>query len=150
MNFNELYFGGNLSQDVVLKQTQNGKVMCNFSIASNYKYKEHKEVCFLHCTAFGTTAETIHKYFSKGNPILVRGRLQMRDVEKDGVKKTYYSLLIDRFWFTDFKKQEIKAETPVSQDTLPRSDAMAEEGMTDNVPDDNYVPQDEDDRGVPF
>ena len=59
-------------------------------------------------------AEAVKKYFFKGKPILVEGRLQSRDWEdKNGMKRRSWEIIVDNFEFMggDKKPQE---ETPVA------------------------------------
>ena len=100
MNFNKIIIGGRLTADPELKTTQNGTTVTPFTVAVNRPAKDAGAV-FIECSAFNKTAETVAHYFRKGNQILVEGRLDSRQYEKDGKKTTYWSVLVDRVEFVD-------------------------------------------------
>lgn len=82
-SFNKVILMGNLTRDPELRQTQSGTSVCRFSIAVNRSYNaqdgsSRDETCFVEIDCFGKSAENIAKFFSKGKPILVEGRLRPR------------------------------------------------------------------------
>ena len=82
-SFNKVILVGNMTADPELKQTTSGTSVCNFSIAYNRRPGRNAEqnqqtVDFFNIVSFGQTAEFISRYFKKGTPILVCGRLQTR------------------------------------------------------------------------
>lgn len=61
---------------------------------------------FPSCVAFGKTAETIEKYFSKGSRIGITGRIQTGSyTDKDGKKVYTTDIVVDHLDFLE-KKQE--------------------------------------------
>lgn len=99
MNINKVIFGGNLTHDPEFKQTKTGKKLCRFSIAIN---KPTGEALFLNCTSWEYTAENIAKYFSKGDPILIEGGL---NITKEG-PSTYIDVVVDKFYFVGNKQDK--------------------------------------------
>lgn len=100
-SINLTVIGGNLSRDPELRVTPKGTAVCSFSVANNREYKDEQgqkvsEVTFLECVAWGKTGETIAKYFAKGDPIIVRGRLKMEQWEdkQTGAKRSAIKLQI--------------------------------------------------------
>jgi single-strand DNA-binding protein len=94
--YNKLILVGFLAKDPELKYLPNGTALTGFSIASNYKYGEHKETLFLECVVFGKNAEYVSKYFSKGNLALVEGRLSERSWEDNlGNKRSKMQLVVN-------------------------------------------------------
>ena len=80
-SFNKVILMGNLTRDPELRQTQSGTSVCRFSIAVNRSYNSQDgslrdETCFVEIDCFGKSAENVARYFSKGKPILVEGRLR--------------------------------------------------------------------------
>lgn len=97
---------GNLSRDPELMQTKNGTSVCRFSIAVNRSYSAQDgsardETCFVEMDSFGRTAENIGKFFSKGKPILVEGRLRQDSWEDKttGQKRSKLLVVVERFEF---------------------------------------------------
>ncbi len=73
----------------------------NFTIASSRKYKDKEDVTFLDATAYGQTAVNIAKFFKKGNPIGVEGRLSQNNwVDRDDNKRSKIYITVNSFHFT--------------------------------------------------
>ncbi len=104
-NLNKVMLMGNLTRDPVLKYLPSGTAVCEIGLASNriwydQQTKEKKEeVTYIDCSAFGRQAENISKFFKKGRPIFVEGRLHYRAWEKDGVKRNKLDVVIEAFEF---------------------------------------------------
>ena len=82
-SFNKVILVGNMTADPELKQTTSGTSVCSFSIAYNRRPSKGAEqnqqtVDFFNIVAWSQTAEFVSRYFKKGMPILVCGRLQTR------------------------------------------------------------------------
>jgi single-strand DNA-binding protein len=99
---NHLTFGGNLARDPELRVTPNGTAICNFSVANNRTWKDESgadrsDVTFLDCEAWGKTGEIIQKFFVKGSPIIVWGRVKMDQWEDktSGQKRSKLKLTIN-------------------------------------------------------
>ena len=104
MYINEVTLHGNLTRDPELKALPSGVNVCNFSIATNRVYndrdgKRQESVEYHNVVFFGKSADNIQKYVHKGDAIYVRGRLQTRNWETDGVKHYRTEVLGDRFQF---------------------------------------------------
>lgn len=87
---------GNLVEDAKLKQTSTDKVFASFCMAINRQNStssERKEVDYINILVWGKTAENVAKYTHKGSKLLVEGRLQVRNYEKDG-KKVYVTEVV--------------------------------------------------------
>ena len=88
---------GNLTKDPELSETSSGKAVCKFSIAVSRDFEEGTD--FFNCTAWGAQAENIKKYFTKGKKILINGRIKITDTEKDGQKKRFFDVIVNKFDF---------------------------------------------------
>lgn len=81
---------GRMVKDAEIKMMQSGKQLASFTIAvqRDFKNKEtgNYESDFFSCVAFGGTAEYIGNYVQKGNKVLICGKMQNNNWEKDGVK----------------------------------------------------------------
>lgn len=105
-SFNKVILMGNLTRDPELRQTQSGTSVCRFSIAVNRSYNaqdgsSRDETCFVEIDCFGKSAENIAKFFSKGKPILVEGRLRQDSWEdkQTGQKRNKLMVVLERFEF---------------------------------------------------
>lgn len=79
----------------------------NFTIAVDRRFGDESD--FFDCVAFGKRAEVIHKYFKKGQEIIVWGEGQIHAYEgKDGVKRRSYSIFTEGFDFCGSKNDSSK------------------------------------------
>lgn len=106
---NKVIIMGVLGKDPDLRQTNSGKSVCSFSIATSDTWTdsqgERQERTEWHnCTAWGKTGELIAQYFGKGSRILVEGSLQTDKYKKDGIEQQRTQIRVDSFHFVD-KKQ---------------------------------------------
>lgn len=103
-----------------LKQSKNGNSYLSTKIAIDRRDKE-KNTDFISCRAWGKTAEFIDKYFHKGDPIEVTGRLQSESYERDGVKVDGMVVIIDNVNFVPkpSQKAEPKRAEPEEEGGLP-------------------------------
>ena len=100
---NKVILLGRLTKDVELRYTQNDKPVASFTIAVN-RFFEKDKADFINCVAWNKTAEFINKYFSKGKQLLIAGRLQVRDYEKDGKKVYITEVITEEVYFADSKE----------------------------------------------
>ena len=101
---------GRLTRDVDVKYTQTTNTMiASFSLAVNRRFVkegEERQVDFFNISTFGKTAEFVNKYFSKGQQVVVIGRLQNRSWEDDQKQKHYATdIIAEEVYFADSKKQ---------------------------------------------
>jgi len=108
MDINKVILAGHLTRDPELSNLPSGAV-CNFTVAVNYRYRttnrERKdEVAFVACVACGGTADIIVRYFSKGKPILVEGRIKTESWEDGNGKRQHKTRVwVENIQFIDNK-----------------------------------------------
>lgn len=106
-SYNKVLLMGNLTRDVQLKSTSGGQSVADIAIAVNRKFKtkdgqDREEVTYVDCECWGPRAEVIAKYFSKGKPIFIEGRLKLDTWEdKDGQKRSKMRVMIEDFQFVE-------------------------------------------------
>lgn len=132
---NNCNFIGRLTKDPELKNTNNGKTLCNFSIAVDRGYKDNqgnKVADFIPCIAWDSKAKLISMYFKKGNLIGIQGRMESKNYEDNGTKRTAYNILVNDIDFIQGKvemseaKDEAKESTPQVEDKV--KDELAIDG----------------------
>ena len=89
---------GNLTREPELKNLGTTNV-CNFGIDINRKTKDGEDTTFVEVSSFGKTADNIAKYFQKGKPILIEGRLQLDQWNDNGVQRSKLKVVAERFNF---------------------------------------------------
>jgi single-strand DNA-binding protein len=117
MNYNKVILAGHLTRDPELRYTQNNTAVCNFGLAVNRKYKDEENVCFVDITAWSKPAELISEYLSKGDPILLDGRLELDQWEnKDGEKRSRHKITLENFQFCSKVDSVTAPETNTQED----------------------------------
>jgi len=105
MDINTITIIGRLTEPPKLKQTNNGKSYCRFSIAVN-GFKEN-DVSFFTCVAWNKTAELITKYLGKGDQCGIQGSLsQNRYQDQNGNKKSAVNIIVNTVQFLQKSKQK--------------------------------------------
>lgn len=136
---NKAILMGNLTRDPELKSLPNGTYVANFSIATNHVYKDkdgskQEKVTFHNITAYGKTGENIAKFFKKGKPIYLEGRIETRSWEKDEVKMYRTEIILDSFQFiADGSKRENVNSTDELQPANMGSSTDIIEYPTDDI-----------------
>lgn len=75
MELNQVNLIGNLTRDPETRNTQNGSVVTNFSIAVNTRRGQEQDVFYIDVAVWGKTAENCAQYLVKGSQVRVSGRL---------------------------------------------------------------------------
>jgi single-strand DNA-binding protein len=113
---NQAILIGNLGNDPILKDTNGGASIANFSLATSEKQKDKdKERTEWHrVVAFGRLAELAAKHLRKGSKCLVVGRIQSRTWEdKKGIKQSTTEIVAFTIKFLDGKTS---AEESIDED----------------------------------
>lgn len=96
---NRIIIKGRIAREIEIRQTQTGKSVGNFSVAVDKGFGENKSADFFRVQAWEKTADFVAKYFSKGKEILIEGRMESREYDKDGQKATVWELIAERVEF---------------------------------------------------
>ena len=76
------------------------KMTFTLAVERNYqKDKNNKKVDFINCEMIGQHTEKLSTYVTKGKAILVEGELNIDNYEKDGEKKSFTKVKVDRLEF---------------------------------------------------
>ena len=102
---NKVILMGRLARDPETQTTTTGKLKCRMTIAVDRpKAKDGTQNAdFIGLVAWERTAEFADKYLSKGQRILVEGRIQTGSYEKDGEKRYTTDVVCERIEFADRK-----------------------------------------------
>ena len=94
---------GRMVRDPELRTTPSGHSVASFTVAVERSFSDgegKREADFVDCVAWRATADFVSKYFTKGKPIMVEGRLQTHTYEaKDGSKHKVTEVVIQRVGF---------------------------------------------------
>jgi single-strand DNA-binding protein len=103
-SLNNIVLLGNLTRDPEVRYTPSGTPVATLGLAVNNRMKQGDEwkddPCFIDVVVFGKQAESCGEYLSKGQPILVEGRLRYRTWEaQDGQKRSKHEVSAFRVQF---------------------------------------------------
>ena len=94
---------GNLTRDPEQRVTPNGVTIAKFGMAVNRKWKDangeaREKATFVDIDAFGKPAEIIGQYCSKGDLLLIDGRLELDQWETEsGEKRQKLKVVLENF-----------------------------------------------------
>ncbi|MEM6458927.1 MAG: single-stranded DNA-binding protein [Planctomycetota bacterium] len=108
-SFNRVILMGNLTRDPEVRYLPNNTAVVDLGLAVNDRYQDKQSgewvdrPNFIDCTAFGRSAESIGKFFSKGRPILIEGKLRFEQWEdrQSGQKRSKLKVVVDHWNFCD-------------------------------------------------
>jgi len=95
--YNRVILMGRLTKDPELRTTQGGVVMCRITIAVDrnfVKQGEERQADFLDVVCWRQTAEFVSKYFTKGRPIHIEGRIQNDNYTDQNGNKVYRNTIV--------------------------------------------------------
>lgn len=101
MSINRVAISGNLTRDPELRTTQGGMQVLGFGVAVNDRRKNPQTgewedyPNFVDCTMFGTRAEAVGRFLSKGSKVAIEGKLRYSSWEKDGQKRSKLEVIVD-------------------------------------------------------
>ena len=127
---NKAILNGRLTKAPELKQTQNGKSVCGFTIAVD-RNRDREKTDFIPIVAWGKTAEFVNQWFGKGDLITIVGRIEVRNYEdKNGNKRTATEIIAEEVLFGGSKNTTNASEKPVE----------SKNGVLEQIEDDGYLP----------
>ncbi len=106
MSINRVMISGNLTRDPELRSTASGMAVLNLGVAVNDRRKNQQTgewedyANFIDCVMFGTRAEAIAQYLSKGTKVAIEGKLRYRQWEsQQGEKRSKVEVAVDDIEF---------------------------------------------------
>lgn len=106
---NKVFLLGNLGDDPVMRETNSGLPVCNFSLATNERGQKNGEEWTDHTewhriVCFGRLAETVSEFASRGRSVHVEGSIRTRKYEdREGVSRSSTEILAREVTFLDNK-----------------------------------------------
>lgn len=143
IELNKVLLVGRLTRDPEDRYTNSGTQITTFSLAVNRRRgRDNEEVSYIDCTAWDKTAEFVSKWFSKGKPIFIEGRLQQDRWEdkNTGEKRSKLIVVADRAGFVGGKNDDQDDEQQAQRRQQSRS----------SFPGNEPEPKADDDDDMPF
>ena len=100
-NSNSITLVGNLTKEAILKFSANGSAIATLSIAVNRRWRSQagestEVVSFFSVVVFGALAENVATSLSRGDRVVVNGRVDQRSWQDDeGVRHTSFEVVAD-------------------------------------------------------
>ncbi len=105
LNVNTVILAGHLTRDPEMRPLPGEKVVVQFGLAINRRYKGtdgeiKEESTFIDCEAWGRTAELIGQYLAKGSAAYVEGRLKLDQwQDKENKPRSRLKVVVDNVQF---------------------------------------------------
>ena len=133
---NQLTVFGRVVKTPKLETTNNGTTYTRFSIASNARGKDENGeplVNFFDCIAWKGVAETITKYFGKGDRIVAFGELNQREYENmQGQKIKKFDFCVNNIDFVENRTEKDKNRE--AEEKEAKRQELQEVEDVDNLP----------------
>ena len=135
---NRIILLGRLVKDPDVKVTTSGKTVCTFTLAVDRPFsgKDGKrEADFINIQTWNKTAELIGNYVSKGQRLLVDGRLQIRSYDgKDGQKHYATEVVADRVEFIERREKTAQAANTAPKQGFESMGQDATQTFNEEIP----------------
>lgn len=121
MSINRVNISGNLTRDPELRATASGTQVLSFGVAVNDRRRNPQTgewedyPNFVDCTMFGTRAEAVSRYLSKGSKVAIEGKLRYSSWERDGQRRSKLEVIVDEIEFMSRGQQGGYAPAPAPQ-----------------------------------
>ena len=113
MSINRVNISGNLTRDPELRVTASGTQILAFGVAVNDRRRnpqtnEWEDVPnFVDCVVFGSRAEALSRFLSKGSKVAIEGKLRYSSWEtKEGQRRSKLEVVVDEVEFLSSRNQQ--------------------------------------------
>ena len=123
---NKVILTGRLTKDAELNYLPGvGTAKISFDLAVEREYQKKdadKKVDFIRCEMLGKHTENLAQYVTKGKAILIEGELNIEQYEKDGEKRSYTKVKVDKLEFLSSasnEQREMNSFREISNEDIP-------------------------------
>lgn len=126
MSINRVIISGNLTRDPELRATAGGMQVMSLGVAVNDRRRNAQTgewedfPNFVDCTMFGTRAESLARFLSKGTKVAIEGKLRWSQWERDGQKRSKLEVVVDDLEFMSSRPQGAPAQQYAQQPQAPQ------------------------------
>lgn len=112
MSINRVTISGNLTRAAELRFTQSGMAILGFGVAVNDRRKNARTgewedyPNFVDCAMFGTRAEKLQPFLTKGTKVAAEGKLRYSSWEREGQRKSKLEVIVDELEFMSSRSRD--------------------------------------------
>lgn len=134
MSINKVIISGNLTRDPELRATAGGMQVMSLGVAVNDRRRNAQTgewedyPNFVDCTMFGTRAESLARFLSKGTKVAIEGKLRWSQWERDGQKRSKLEVVVDDLEFMSSRQQGAPAQQYAPQ-PMPQQASVYDEAI---------------------
>lgn len=104
MSLNKVMLIGNVGKDPEVTTFEGGNKVAKFTLATSERYtdksgQKQEKTEWHNIVAWGTQADVIEKYVTKGKQLYIEGQITSRSWEQDGVKRYATDIKLTSFVF---------------------------------------------------
>lgn len=132
-DINRVCLSGNLTRDPEIKSAQSGTQILSFGIAVNDRRKNSQTgewgdyPNFIDCVMFGTRAESVSRFISKGSRVTIEGKLHYNSWTTDsGDKRSKLEVVVDNVVFMQKAQQATSSTAPKRPQQVARDEIYDE------------------------
>lgn len=128
---NNVSLVGRLTKDPEVRYTPSQMAVARFTLAVDRPFSKDSEQStadFINCVAFGKQAEFVEKYFFRGSPMGLTGRIQTGSyTNKEGQKVYTTDIAVDRVEFVGNKGESGGSAAPRKDPDIPEGFAQLDD-----------------------
>ena len=114
VSINRVVISGNLTRDGEIRATAGGTTVLTFGVAVNDRRRnasgEWEDVPnFVDCVMFGTRADALARFLTKGTKVALEGKLRYSSWERDGQRRSKLEVIVDEIEFMSPRGQSSSA-----------------------------------------
>lgn len=155
-SINTVTISGNLTRDPELRATGTGTPVLQFGMAVNDRRKNVQTgewedyPNFIECTMFGTRADSLSRYLSKGTKVCVFGKLRWSQWEKDGRKNSKVSVIVEEIEFMSAANRQQPEDKPAEQPAMQQPAHEYQQAQAYQTAPNPYAASNVYDEDIPF
>ncbi len=157
--FNKAILMGNLARDPEVRYTTSKQAVAKLTVAVNRQWKNRDgeiqdQADFIPVVVWGSQAENCERYLRKGSPVLVEGRIQVRNYESGaGERRWVTEVVAQGVTFLGTRKESGEGFSP-DADPGSRGGSLREKGFGDefvmDISEMDDVKDEGEDADIPF
>ena len=121
--FNRIILVGRLTRDPECRYTPTGKAVCSMRLAVDRGFASAgQDTDFVNIVAWEKLAEACTNNLQKGRLVLVEGRLQIRQYEKDGQRREVAEVVANNVRFLDRPRESSTPDRVAESGAEPEGD----------------------------